>query len=378
MKPFVITFAKYLPRNGRDLFKICRYRVSQGELKFPVNIAITSEAIISLNTPDEALKISAFHKIGLQRLKKKLASGNYPKQSTTNCEEILITSDNVPLDMTRFLEETCKYQQKGLSGPICIIGEDNKLTTKQLCTECFLPDDNRRCDHLIHLSSGSKVNIDGKITEREITEAYCEKGEQLDNPTTMVSMCISCQRPCWEQIYEIPQPAIGIPIDLPDRVADEIDFLNLLFDKKYSCQFIDISQARSIRDIGNECKTEEEFVHKVQVVGHLINDIKIRDVPSVKKQSAKGKNKLLSIAALKVFLSDNYQGASAVVVTNLEHIRTIRDDYPTHTKTRRDVTVSLDALQINFPIQNWQDAWQKVLYAFWESLNKLRLLIQYN
>ncbi|MFH1230053.1 MAG: hypothetical protein V1709_01010 [Planctomycetota bacterium] len=394
MKPFVITFDGYLNHGSRDLTEFCRFQVKQGKLTFPVNIALTFEATCNFGINGEDKKENdlligrMFFKIGLQRLKEKLASGNYPKQSTINCEEILITSDNVPSDISQVLAKNCKYQQKELKGLICGIYGDSHcpsdiITTSSFCESCSLPDTNLICSHLVH--PASRTHREGyQITKRVIFEAYCNNKQPVDESTldaidAWSYQCVPDLRPdCWEQIYELPLPDINIPVDLSSRVVDEIDFLNLLFDKKFNGQFIDISQARSIRDIGNDCKTEEEFVHKVQVIGHLINDIKIRDILPAEKGSDKSGNKLLSIAVLKVFLDGNYQGAPAIIVTNLEHIRTIRDDYPAHTKTRRDVTVSLDALQINYPIQNWQDAWQKVLYAFWDSLNKLRLLIQYN
>ncbi|MBI4834139.1 MAG: hypothetical protein HY811_04900 [Planctomycetes bacterium] len=384
MKPFIITFANILPHNGRDLSRFYRFRVNQGKLSFPVNIAITSEAICNLEINDDdknqdVIIEQVFLRIGLQRLREKLGQGNYPKETTINCEEILITSANMPLDIQQLLQKKCGHQRKGLMGPVCNISMNQSpsesLTTPFFCDKCSHPDSRLMCSHLIHPMSQGYKDTKDIITSREIIKAYCNKGEILEDFKAMC--CVPVARKCWEQIYETFQPAINIPVDLSDRVADEIDFLNLLFDKKYNKPFLMISQARSIRDSGSDCKTKEEFIHKIQVIGHLINDIKIRDI-LIESKSVNEKGGVSSITALKRFLEDNYPNYPLDILSNFEHIRTIRDDYPTHTKTRKDITASFDFLRIEFPVQDWQKAWEKVLYAFWNSLYKLRLLVNVN
>ena len=72
MKPFSITFAGYLRHSGRDLFKFCRFRISQGELHFPINIAMTEPAFYSLRVNEEdakrALVEMVFLKIGIREM----------------------------------------------------------------------------------------------------------------------------------------------------------------------------------------------------------------------------------------------------------------------------------------------------------------------
>ncbi|MFA5793486.1 MAG: hypothetical protein WC980_00240 [Candidatus Brocadiia bacterium] len=392
MKPFIITFDGDIPHNGRDLVKFCRFLVKQGELSFPVNVALTLEATcnfkINLGSENEnkALIEEVFFKIALQRLKEKLASGNYPQKSTLTCEEIMISSTSTPEDISPFLNKACHYQQQEIKGPICGISRSlgnpsDNITNVSFCKGCSMPDKSLICSCLIHPASQCYRNLDKKITERNIIEVYCNKGESLDGIGIMLCIPQGGQE-CWEQIYEIPQLAINIPTDLSERVVDEIDFLNLYVKNNLNkdVKLIDLKFYRPISDVRGKCQTAEEFAALIQTLGTILDrgQFKIIELLPEDKRTKKEGNKdmeLNSMEALERFLQLNYSSSGETLVKTLRHIIQVRNSYPTHQK---EAIGAFEALDIEHPIVNHQKAWDKILWAFYDSIKILRKLIQNN
>jgi hypothetical protein len=384
MKPFIITFDDWLQDGSRDLAKLCRFIVTQGkQLRFPVNVAFSDTAACNLELwGDDSGKQADLQivtlKIGLQRLIERLNRGDYPKQATINCEEIMISSVNAPSDASSFLRKNCKYHQQNINGPLCAIGNHgDNITTPQFCEKCAMPDESLMCSHLIHLKSESKKDHNDHLIGRDVRDAFCAKGESF-NAGFDVMICQPEARPCWEKIYEIPQPVINIPVDLPDRVVDEIDFLNVYIKDAYKngIKLIDLKFYRPISDVHGKCQTDKEFTTLVQVVGTIIEQFQIISLLPADKQTKKeGANdvKLKSIEALERFLQINYSASGDSVLKTLRHIIQIRNSYPAHIK--EDIG-SFEALGIEHPIADYQKAWDKILYAFYDSIKTLRKLIQ--
>ncbi|GFP28217.1 hypothetical protein HKBW3S43_00558 [Candidatus Hakubella thermalkaliphila] len=366
MTPFTITFNEWEPRSG-DVVSRCSFLVVQGELEFLMSIGVPHMLwTTTWSKLEEKDKKRLVLRVGLERLLKKLTSGDYPRESTKSSQEIILATDD-EIEVDKYLVKLCKFQTKAPAGLVCKVAVENDQlqakTCQPLCNECSIPDSDLLCSHLSHPECWSSVSQTSR--SRDIGSAMCEKGRDPAN----TSECKPGGQQCWQLVFEPAKVAQEIPTDLPDRVADEIDFLNLAFVHVHSKRILELSQARSISDLYGSCATEQDFMFKVAVIADLVNKLSMADALSEEERDGiEG-----SVNLLEVYLNKFHQGFGDFLISNLRSIVDVRNSFPVHSKSKRLIK-SFELLDIEYPVYHWQKAWEKVLFAFWSSLRKLRRL----
>ena len=364
MQPFKIKFDMW--KSSSDYF----LSVQKGELSFPVSVGvglIRAAAWKSLGVGEEDIK-QPLLRMGIERLLLMLESGDYPTESTITEQKITISVEDT-VDFGNYLIKSCKFQTKTPTGSICEAASERdnlkRKTCQPLCDRCSIPSSDILCSHLCHpegYSSGA-----GPAGQRGIQRAMCEKGHDPSNTRE----CKPDGKDCWELIYEPSEAIPEIPFDLADRVSDEIDFLNLAFEHAHHSKILELLHARSISDLFGECGDDEMCMFKVAVVADLINNLSVSETLSEEDQ----KGITGSINLLELYLSKFYPGLAGSLISKLRAVVKIRNSFPVHSQ-RRQLIETFQKLDIDYPITNWQKAWEKVLFAFWSSLRDLRRLIQ--
>lgn len=384
MKVYEITFGGEY-HDKRDVAMGLFFCVKKGDIKFYIPVCISrmlatcwglQQRFLSAEEEKaleqtELLKDYLF-RIGLPQLKDRLKTFELPPEAKSEPPfEIFLSTKNEPGERP-VLKKSCRFQKKTDRGYMCSVFDENNdeskgITSPVLCETCELPDEEERCYHLSHPTT-KLLRIPGEegLAKRMVEGAVCDAGMTA----LKVKECVPGGRDCWKQIYEVPTPIAKIPEDISDRVADEIDYLNLSFEHKYKAKPIEIKHARSIMDLSGVVITEEQFTYKVAVVGDLINQIHIDKVLTPEENNLKG-----SLKRLEAFLTRNYPKTPLGAVKKLRQIVDIRNGFPVHSRNAR-LLRAFKSLDIEYPPISWNDAWQKILYAFWESLRQIRKIIQ--
>lgn len=369
MESFRIEFGSFEEDTiaGRFIF-----RITGATTSFPV--LITMENILratSRMTNDELGKTML--PFGLDRIQTMVRAGNYSKEYTGRVTEIVLTQEDLTeQSAAALLKKQCLFQTRPQEGLICQIrwGRDylEGRTTPSLCAKCSMPDKRLLCTNLMHPRISATETSSGM--SRTVWSAMCEKDEDPGD----TSNCIPGGKNCWEQVLEIRKSPVVIPSDLADRVADEIDFLNLSFREKYRLErLIRVSQARTVSALFGVCVSEEDFMYRVAAVSDLIDKLSVDTL--LDKNTIAGLEG--SLNKLEAFVNKEYPGFAHDIVTPLRHIVTLRNSFPIHSRSE-DLLESFEALGIEWPIVDWQGALSKVLHTLWISLRELRRLAQSN
>jgi len=363
MQPFVISFNDW-SKPGPDKYQ-CVFYAKQGELEFP--IAITLDELRPVLHKKEVIK-DKLPKIGLGYVLRKLESGDYPDETTRIYQDISLNPDLFEAGMDEYSRKGCKFQTKTLAGLICeaaFSGDDLQGWTSQpLCDECEIPDSRFLCAHLSHPESYSSASSKSRM----MSDAMCEKKQDPEK----TGGCNPGGKACWEFVFEFPKEVQKIPADLPERVADEIDFLNLVFREVHGSRILDILVVRSISDLHGSCSTKQQFIFKVQVVADLIDKLTIPE-NQLKEKPGENEGRL---DIIERFLSESYPGSSTTLVSGLRDIRRVRHGFPAHSGTEKKLAAALENLDIPYPIDDYQKAWEKILWTFYAKLKELRLVVE--
>jgi hypothetical protein len=364
MKPFVVSFGDWLT-SGADIEAACFFNVSRGELRFPVSLSLSGTLGIVWRFEGKALQ-NVLLKMALGRCRDLISSEDYPKESTHKFQDHVLTTNNSP-EPESFVAKYCRFQAKSDTGPICKAAarDDPRRgrVSQPLCEQCTMPDSRLVCSHLSH------PTVISKGTGRLVADALCEKGS---NPAD-ANECVPGSRDCWELTYEPGKELSAIPNDLAARVSDEIDFLNLAFKEVHRTKILTIHNARSVSDLHGRCETADEFMNKVAILADLTAHISvIKLLPEELRQKDGG-----SIDILSVFLKIDYPGQEEEVTGNLRLITKVRNSFPIHSRTEGLLT-SFDRLGIDYPPNDWDSAWKRVLNAFYLSLKNLRRVVMTN
>jgi len=385
MKVYEIQFVEWHTGSGYDSSGGCIFQLLKDKEPFSrvfIRMARTLASCWKLEE-EKTIRDYLLH-IGLPKVEEYLKTGNLPVHRTSlsplgygeSIPEIVLHTENQPTERL-LLEKQCKFRIKSPTGEICKIAyKPDKatpgITTRETCNKCPLPDDRIRCEYLWHPQTIIQ-HASGQYIRR-LGEAICAySGTSI----SYAEQCIPGSKNCWKRIFEIPEPEIKIPSDLSARVVDEIDFLNILFQEKYKLQPLIPKYARSIHDLTGDCSTKEEFTHKIAVIGDLINQIKIGTLLTQgEKEDLKNKNRKGSISELESFLKREYPNLPLGLIDKLRKIVDIRNNFPIHSRER--TLSAFEDFGIKYPLENWNDSWQKILCGFWQSLHELRNAIQYS
>jgi hypothetical protein len=180
---------------------------------------------------------------------------------------------------------------------------------------------------------------------------------------------------CWERVVDVSPAPSDPPADVAERVADELDFVAIVFRDRYHSRFIEIPQARSIAELFGECEDAENFQHRLAALADLLSRLNPHDALEEEQRTDDDGRRLRSLAALERLVQRDYPEAIGAVRT-LRAIQAARTNFPIHSRSDPRLLEALRDLGVDFPAADWQLAWRQVLTAFWTAIRDLRIAIQ--
>ena len=148
------------------------------------------------------------------------------------------------------------------------------------------------------------------------------------------------------------------------------DNINDIFYKKHKTKLLLLNEERNLLDFFQNANTVEEFSHRVASLGQVSQHLNIEILRSITKETNK---EIKSIQLLDKFLTSLGKQSKEISET-LKNLNRVRQGYPIHT----DLSGNIDALGyfgINYPIKDYDSAWQTLLNSYYVALDKLRQIL---
>jgi len=156
-----------------------------------------------------------------------------------------------------------------------------------------------------------------------------------------------------------------------NKIADSIitcrDSINALFYEKHKNILLKLTQERSILQLFRSVNNEEEFKYAISALANLATDMNNELLRKVTGENEK--NELKSIGLLENFLN-KIDDESNLIIEPLRNINRIRQSFPTHSDLT-GIIKSLKFFGINYPIENYNNAWNILIENYKELLKKI-------
>ncbi len=162
---------------------------------------------------------------------------------------------------------------------------------------------------------------------------------------------------------------------LRNSIAELRDTINSLSKAKSGWNFrlLEIHEERAIADVFLSCDTKEELTYRLGALRSLIAWMNVAQIEKIVNDGVKRQG---SINWLEVFLKRYYTDDEVESVINkLRCINDFATGYPIHVDNER-VLKAYDSLKIIRPIEDFKEAWEKVLNLYKESLAELLRLLR--
>jgi hypothetical protein len=273
----------------------------------------------------------------------------------------------------------CVWQERATREWACLAhtGEGSPITTPSVCGGCKIPDKRIICAHLMKpgISSPRALATRARLIS---TSPGCMIAESPEDGVD----CRIGGKECWERTLEthISSP-IDPPPNLPQSVADELDFLRLVArDRLGISDAVPVPEARSISGLFDPCDSAEDLQRRVATIGDLLNHLGFIGALSEPEQKDEQGRKRPPLAALEKLLEKQAPEAAGQggPVASLRSIVRIRNTFPVHSQIA-ETRKSFRDLGIEYPPpdEDWQFAWTKILAAFWSSIRRVREALQH-
>ena len=162
-------------------------------------------------------------------------------------------------------------------------------------------------------------------------------------------------------------------ISIAGKIVDLRDSINALFGELCDNKLLSLTQERALFDLTKSCTTIEVFSHRVASLCSLVISIDKNAFSKVPGFSSEGG----SIDRMGDYLRKFYPGAiTESIMENLSKYNHLRRMYPIHSDRAKGVLPAFSYFDINYPIDNYQDAWIKLLNSYKDLLSKLLSLFK--
>ncbi len=156
-----------------------------------------------------------------------------------------------------------------------------------------------------------------------------------------------------------------------NKVADSIitsrDSINALIHEKHKNILLKLTQERSILHLFRSVNNEEEFKYAISTLANLTTDMNVDLLREITGENKKCE--LKSIGLLEKLL-ESIDDESNIIIEPLKNINRIRQGFPTHTDLA-GVIKSLKYFNINYPVENYNEAWNILIENYKKLLTKL-------
>jgi hypothetical protein len=308
----------------------------------------------------------------IEEIEQRLRAGTLPPDDGSATVEILYDSSQVPtLQAVGQRDKECLWQVREPRNWQCRATSDlaHSEASRAMCANCDIPDARIICTHLVH-PQVAFLQTFGTAGMRQSVGAQCDLGHDAGDG----ARCrLARGMPCWRRHVDPPRPRFAIPPNPAGAVADELDYLRLVFRDRYHVDVLTVPQARSISELFGGCDSEADFHRRVAIVADLIGHLTPHAALPEEQRTHDGRP-LPSLLAFERLLERDYPEIVSAV-RPLRLITRARNTFPIHTNTSEAVE-TMRRLGITYPATDWNVAWLTTLTAFWTSLQQIRQSVQ--
>jgi len=319
---------------------------------------------ISFNS-SEGEKIKKFLlREGFKKIQKKLDEEDLQDQN------FILSPEEIP-DSPESIPKLCFHLIWDSAGSIrCRILND--YTTYPKCEECDFPEYFGLCDHLKN-PRPQKVSADQE--DWYVIYADCNKsGKEIKGSELKKCIDKDCFEPITISSPQKPTPIVGNLIIR--EIREKIDNVNLFINKKYGFNLFSIVEQKIWNILDTPCNNEDSFNSHILALKNIfdwINKKELREKIKSKIDKEEG-----NIKHLQKFLEEQYPQSSKTIErikNTFTNINKISQKFPRH-KTPEEVIDALKFFSIQYPIKNWEEAWNKIIKEFYSSLILLEELLR--
>ena len=158
---------------------------------------------------------------------------------------------------------------------------------------------------------------------------------------------------------------------LSDDISEVRDQINALSNNLWGGRVLLLSQERPLFDMYKPSNTTEEFQTRIQSLGIVVKDLNkeiIEKYLGSEAGESKGTIILLENSLAKL---SNPERASEICSV-FKNINYMRQGYPAHGDNAKKVLVAHRFFDLAYPIQNYSNAWEKILGKYFSSMREMR------
>lgn len=152
--------------------------------------------------------------------------------------------------------------------------------------------------------------------------------------------------------------------NLIETITERKCEINLIFQRQFKIKLFRDNE-RAIMSIKKPCSNEEDFNYRIQSLCVVVDDIETDNLRNLLKISNSSYG---SIKLIEIFLETNNLHYNKELIETLRMIRILRNKkFPTH----KDDPKFIEAVQyfgVNYPIEDWQLLWERILEKFTKTL----------
>lgn len=172
---------------------------------------------------------------------------------------------------------------------------------------------------------------------------------------------------------EIPEKTLSEEVNnnkIAFSIISKRDEINALFNDKFNDKLLTLNQERNLLELFRPALTQEEFSYRITALGNLAGNLNKKVLSQVTSLDPKrnGSIKLLEDLLHKY---DNNQNITLIC----RNLNKLRQGYPVHGDNVDGVIQAYNYFKINYPIDDFNNAWIKLINAYKNSLITLFELI---
>lgn len=163
-------------------------------------------------------------------------------------------------------------------------------------------------------------------------------------------------------------PQEAIMHTLAAKIIDLRDNANAVFGERVGGCLLTLLQERALAELSRQCDSEEEFAYRVTSLCALATAIDTSNLGTSSEGPAQGG----SIDRLGVFLRREFpESDTSKIMDTLSHFNRLRRMYPVHTDRATGVIRAFEFFGLEYPVREFQRAWEKLLKAYLEVLRSI-------
>ncbi|MDO8433755.1 MAG: hypothetical protein Q7S58_15230 [Candidatus Binatus sp.] len=179
----------------------------------------------------------------------------------------------------------------------------------------------------------------------------------------------------WERYEELTTPKSSAVPYSPRELPLAIDFLNAVWEKKFTEPLVRIRSAEKVASLGFPCANFEDFKARVGDLGEMLRWIEVPDEKVPEDRGVKREEKLIRLTvAMESVAPESEQENARRAIAILKDIVKVRNKM-THVGSP-ELIAALARLGIDFPISDYGLTWDAIRARAADALHAIRTAVQ--